>query len=111
MGELIHLIVSGTATGAIYALAALGFTLSFFDSDPAFNALSPGLGGFSSLLSNGLTVTGVDNGVPEPLTLSLFSAGLVGAAVPRLRQIPRCSILGELGALDQQGRPSFMAQT
>ncbi|TMH36976.1 MAG: branched-chain amino acid ABC transporter permease [Betaproteobacteria bacterium] len=27
MGELIHLVVSGTATGAIYALAALGFTL------------------------------------------------------------------------------------
>ncbi|HEY3180778.1 MAG TPA: branched-chain amino acid ABC transporter permease [Casimicrobiaceae bacterium] len=27
MGDLIHLIVSGTATGAIYALAALGFTL------------------------------------------------------------------------------------
>src|SRR4030095_10525755 len=27
MGELIQLLVSGTATGAIYALAALGFTL------------------------------------------------------------------------------------
>ena len=27
MGDVIHLIVSGTATGAIYALAALGFTL------------------------------------------------------------------------------------
>ena len=27
MGDLIQLIVSGTATGAIYALAALGFTL------------------------------------------------------------------------------------
>ena len=27
MGELIQLIVSGTAAGAIYALAALGFTL------------------------------------------------------------------------------------
>ena len=27
MGELLQLIVSGTATGAIYALAALGFTL------------------------------------------------------------------------------------
>src|SRR5664279_2429812 len=27
MNELIQLIVSGTATGAIYALAALGFTL------------------------------------------------------------------------------------
>src|SRR5438552_18766935 len=27
MGDLIHLILSGTATGAIYALAALGFTL------------------------------------------------------------------------------------
>src|SRR6516165_2431963 len=27
MAELIQLIVSGTATGAIYALAALGFTL------------------------------------------------------------------------------------
>src|SRR6266436_2135550 len=27
MGDLIQLLVSGTATGAIYALAALGFTL------------------------------------------------------------------------------------
>jgi branched-chain amino acid transport system permease protein len=27
MGELLQLIVSGTAAGAIYALAALGFTL------------------------------------------------------------------------------------
>jgi branched-chain amino acid transport system permease protein len=27
MGDLIQLVVSGTATGAIYALAALGFTL------------------------------------------------------------------------------------
>ena len=27
MGDFIQLIVSGTATGAIYALAALGFTL------------------------------------------------------------------------------------
>src|SRR2546430_3436004 len=27
MGDLVHLILSGTATGAIYALAALGFTL------------------------------------------------------------------------------------
>ena len=27
MGDLMQLIVSGTATGAIYALAALGFTL------------------------------------------------------------------------------------
>ena len=27
MGDLVQLIVSGTATGAIYALAALGFTL------------------------------------------------------------------------------------
>src|SRR3989440_10345914 len=27
MGDVIHLILSGTATGAIYALAALGFTL------------------------------------------------------------------------------------
>src|SRR5438876_9573439 len=29
MGDLIHLILSGTATGAIYALAALGFTLQW----------------------------------------------------------------------------------
>ena len=27
MGDFVQLIVSGTATGAIYALAALGFTL------------------------------------------------------------------------------------
>src|SRR5438105_15951176 len=27
MGDVVHLMLSGTATGAIYALAALGFTL------------------------------------------------------------------------------------
>jgi hypothetical protein len=59
----------------------LGFTLSYFNSPPEAPR------GFSSLLSNGLTRTGVDNGgaVPEPLTMSIFGAGLLGAGVLRRR--------------------------
>jgi hypothetical protein len=60
----------------------LGFTLSYFNSPPEAPA------GFSSLLSNGLTQTGVDNGgdaVPEPLTMSIFAAGLLGAGALRRR--------------------------
>jgi len=68
--------------------AALGFTINFFDSDPEFALENPGYGGFSSLLSNGKTVTGVDNSVPEPGTwaLMLIGFGGMGAALRRRRQ-------------------------
>ena len=63
---------------------ALGFTLSFFDADPAFAALNPGYGGFSSLLSNGRTVVGVSN-APEPASwaMMLGGFGLIGGALRR----------------------------
>ncbi len=58
--------------------AALGFTISFFDSDPAFAAMNPGYGPFSSLLSNGRTVTGGGNSAPEPGTWALMLIGFGG---------------------------------
>ncbi len=61
--------------------AALGFTLNFFDSDPAFAAANPGFGPFSSLLSTGTTVSFV----PEPGALALFGFGIVGLAAARRR--------------------------
>lgn len=65
---------------------ALGFTLSFFDADPAFATLNPGYGGFSSLLSNGKTVVGVSN-APEPASwaMMLGGFGLIGGALRRRR--------------------------
>ena len=62
--------------------APLGFTLSFYNSDPSFAASNPTLGPFSSLLSNGLTKTG-EAGAPEPASFALFGLGLLAIGVVR----------------------------
>ena len=62
--------------------STLGFTLSFFDADPAFAAANPGFGPFSSLLSNGSTITGA----PEPASIALLGVGLLGLAGFRRRK-------------------------
>jgi hypothetical protein len=68
--------------------AALGFVKSYFDADPAFAADNPGFGGFSSLLSNGNTVTGGGNTVPEPSVwaMMLMGFGLVGGMIRSTRR-------------------------
>jgi hypothetical protein len=58
--------------------AALGFTESFFDSDPLFAADNPGDGPFSSLLSNGSTVSAPPSGVPELSTWVMMLVGFAG---------------------------------
>ena len=60
----------------------LGFSFNFYDSDPSFAASNPGLGPFSSLLSNGLTKTG-EAGAPEPASFALFGLGLLAIGVVR----------------------------
>src|ERR1041384_8856964 len=86
MGELIQLLVSGTATGAIYALAALGFTLLWQASGtinfaqgefvmlPAFAILAFSANGVPLLVGFALTCVlavvvlgwGVKRGIADP---------------------------------------------
>ena len=58
--------------------APLGFTLSFFDGGIDYPA------GFSSLLSNGKTVTG--SAAPEPDLLALLAIGLLGFGLKGARR-------------------------
>ena len=81
----------GCWTHQAYAMphfASLGFTKSFFNADPGFQAANPGFGAFSSLLSNGNTVTG---GVPEPTTWALMLTGF-GLAGGMLRARKRLAV-------------------
>ena len=57
---------------------AKGFNLSFFDAGTAYAA------GFSSLLSNGKTVTG--GAAPEPDLLALLAIGVLGFGLKGLRR-------------------------
>lgn len=62
--------------------APLGFTHNFFDSPAsASSAAGPGEGPWSSLLSSGVTVTGA----PEPSTVLLLGAALLGLGFARRR--------------------------
>jgi hypothetical protein len=61
--------------------APLGFTESFFNSPTGL-----GIDGFSSLLSDGNTVSAPPTGAPEPASLVLLGAGLAGLGAVRRRR-------------------------
>ena len=58
--------------GGLTSINGSGFTLSFFNADPAAGE-GPG---YSALLSDGVTLTG-GSGVPEPASVLTMGAGLV----------------------------------
>ena len=62
--------------------AGLGFTLNFFDADPAFATANPGFGPFSSLLSTGVTLSHT----PEPGSIALIGLAIAGFAATRHRK-------------------------
>jgi hypothetical protein len=60
----------------------LGFNESFFDADPTYQTDNPTLGPFSSLLSNGNTVSFF----PEPMSIALLGTALAALGLVRRRQ-------------------------
>lgn len=62
--------------GGLTSINGKGFTLSFFNADPA---ACTGCSGYSGLLSNGATLTGGGT-VPEPMSMFTMATGLVGLA-------------------------------
>jgi len=63
---------------------ALGFNESFFTS-PADGGYT-GTGPYSSLLSDGNTITGGPSGAPEPASMLLIGTGLAGLGIVRIRR-------------------------
>jgi branched-chain amino acid transport system permease protein len=81
MGDFVQLVVSGTATGAIYALAALGFTLLW----QAAGVINFAQGEFV-MIGGMVTFFAVAAGIPLPIAalIALTVAVLVGIALHRL---------------------------
>jgi branched-chain amino acid transport system permease protein len=91
MGDLIQLALSGTATGAIYALAALGFTLLW----QASGTINFAQGEFVML--GGMFAVSLHAFVPLPLAIAgaVLATAAVGALVELafIRTLPRPTVL------------------
>jgi hypothetical protein len=76
----------GSAIPSIGCFGHQAYEAAFFDKYGlnAYIATNPGLRGFNVVISNG--GGGLDEAVPEPITLSLVGIGLAGLGVARRRQ-------------------------